>query len=109
MHNPQAPIIPIPFSKLLKVVAIVDSENAQVRELLERISAERYEVEVSDRFERDVSEDAAVGAYIAWIDGDRREKGREMARRVRDAGFHTPLWALADSHRISDIGAFELA
>jgi ornithine decarboxylase len=105
----EAPTLPIPFPRLLKIVAVVDAANPQIKELIERIAAAGYEVEVSERFERDVTEDAAVGAYIAWIEGDRREKAREMARRVRDAGFHTPLWALADSHRISDIRAFELA
>jgi ornithine decarboxylase len=105
----QPPTLPIPFAKLLKIVAIVDAANPQTKELLERIAEERYEIEVTDRFERDVSEDAAVGAYIAWIDGERREKGRELARQVRAAGFHTPLWALADSHKISDIGAFDMA
>ncbi|HXX48373.1 MAG TPA: ornithine decarboxylase [Myxococcota bacterium] len=102
-----APTIPIPFAKLLKIVAIVDPENAQTRELIERIRAEGWEVEVSDRFERDVSEDAAVGAYIALIDGARRERARKFARAVRDCGFHTPLWALADTHRIADVGAGE--
>ena len=61
--------IPIPFPRLLKIVALVDAANPQVHELVERIRAENYEVEVSDRFERDVTEDAAVGAYIAWVDG----------------------------------------
>jgi hypothetical protein len=27
---------------------------------------------------------------------------------VRNVGFHTPLWALADAHRIADLGVFEL-
>ncbi len=105
----EAPTLPIPFPKLLKIVAIVDGENPQVKELLARISADNYQIEVTDRFERDVSEDADVGAYIAWIDGERLEKGRELARQVRAAGFHTPLWALADSARISDLSAFEIA
>src|SRR5262249_53765365 len=68
------------------------------------IAGELFEIEVSDRLERDVSEDAAVGAYIALIDGDERlEKARSLAQTVRSLGFRTPLWALADSHRISDI------
>ena len=58
---------------------------------------------MSDRFDRDVSEDAAVGAYIALIDGERLEAARTLARAVRAIGFRTPLWALADSHRISDL------
>ena len=63
---------------------------------------------MTERFERDVSEDAGVGAYIALIDGDRRERARDLARAVRSAGFQTPLWALADAHRIADIGAYDL-
>ena len=97
------PTIPIPFHKLLKVVALVDPEDRQTKELLEYIAAEHFEVEVSARFDRDVSEDAAVGAYIALVDGDRRDKARCLANSVRAIGFGTPLWALADSHRISDV------
>jgi ornithine decarboxylase len=99
----KAPTIPIPFHKLLKVVAIVDAGNPQTKQLLDHIAAENFEIEVSDSFDRDVSEDADVGAYIGSIDGDRLEKARKMARAVRDTGFQTPLWALADSHRISDM------
>ena len=100
----KSPTIPIPFHKLLKVVAIVDPANPQTKQLLDHIRAENFEVEVTDRLERDVSEDASVGAYIALIDGEeRREQARKMAQAVRAIGFRTPLWALADSHRISDI------
>jgi ornithine decarboxylase len=62
---------------------------------------------VCDRFDRDVSEDAAVGAYIALIDGEKLERARSLAREVRAIGFQTPLWGLADSHRISDISCFD--
>ena len=79
-HSVKPPTIPIPFHKLLKVVAIVDKENAQTRQLLDQIAAENFEVEVTDSFERDVSEDSSVGAYIALIDGDRREKARKERR-----------------------------
>jgi len=99
----KAPTIPIPFHKLLRVVAIVDAANPETKQLLEQISAAGFEIEVTDSFERDVSEDAAVGAYIALIDGVRREQARKLALSVRTIGFRTPLWALADSHRISDI------
>jgi len=99
----KAPTIPIPFHKLLKVVALVDGADPQAKQLLDHIAAENFEVEVSDRFERDVSEDAAVGAYIALVDGDRLDKARKLALSVRAIGFRTPLWGLADSHRISDI------
>lgn len=100
----KSPTIPIPFHKLLSVVAIVDRTSRETEQLLDHIRAENYEVEVTDRFERDVSEDASVGAYIALIDGEeRREPARKMAQAVRAIGFRTPLWALADSHRISDL------
>jgi arginine/lysine/ornithine decarboxylase len=97
------PAIPIPFHKLLKVVAIVDGEDRQTRELLDHIAAERFQVEITGSFERDVSEDADVGAYIALIDGDGRDRARQLARDVRAIGFQTPLWALADLHRIADL------
>src|SRR4051794_15982814 len=99
----KSPTIPVPFHKLLKIVAIVDKNDAQTKQLLEHISAENYQIEITESFDRDVSEDAAVGAYIALVDGDRREPARKLAQSVRSIGFATPLWALADSHRITDI------
>ena len=99
----KSPTIPIPFHRMLKVVAVVDREDAQVRQLLDHIAAEKFEVEVSDRYDRDVSEDADVGAYIVSIDGDRRKPGRDLGRAVRAIGFGTPLWALADSHQMADV------
>lgn len=104
----KAPTIPIPFHKFLKVVALVDGENPQIHELLEQIRAEHYTVEVRDRYEGDPSEDADVGAYIALVDGDRRERGRAMAEKVRELGFRTPLWALCDAHRVSDLAVLGL-
>src|SRR5512143_2388556 len=100
----KSPTIPIPFHRMLRVVAIVDAANPQTKLLLEHIAAENFEIEVTDRFERDVSEDASIGAYIAMSDGEeRREQARKMAQAVRALGFQTPMWALADSHRISDL------
>ncbi|BCF99857.1 hypothetical protein PPGU19_044260 [Paraburkholderia sp. PGU19] len=99
----KAPTIPIPFHKLLKVVAIVDRSDAQTSELLEHITSEHFRVEVTDSLTRDVNEDADVGAYIALIDGTRLEAARNLAASVRALGFRTPLWALANSHRLSDL------
>jgi ornithine decarboxylase len=99
----KSPTIPIPFYKLLKVVAIVDDKEPLIRELLDHIAAENVEIELSNNFDRDVSEDAAVGAYIAMVDGDNLEPARTLARSVRAIGFETPLWALADAHRLSDM------
>jgi ornithine decarboxylase len=99
----KAPTIPIPFHKLLRVVAIVDQANRDTRLLLDQITAANFEIEICDSFERDASEDAGVGAYIALIDGNRLEGARKLAAAVRGIGFRTPLWALADSHRISDL------
>ena len=44
----KAPTIPIPCSKLLKVVALVDGEDPQTRQLLDHIAAEHFEIEVSE-------------------------------------------------------------
>ena len=104
----KAPTIPIPFHKLLKIVAIVDAANPQITELLDQIRAEHYEVEVRDGYGGDPSEDAEVGAYIALVDGDHRERARAMALEVREIGFRTPLWALCDAHRISDLAVLGL-
>ncbi len=102
------PTIPIPFHKLLKIVAIVDAGDPQTRQLLDHLAAEHFEIELADTFDRDVSEDAGVGAYIAWIDGDRLERARQLVQSVRDIGFRMPLWGLADSHKIADIAVLGL-
>jgi arginine/lysine/ornithine decarboxylase len=100
-YSAKPPTIPIPFHRLLKVVALVDAQDPEVGTLIERLQAEKFEVEVSNGYERDVLEDASAGAYIVAIDGDRLEPARKLARAVRAAGFSTPLWALADSRRLS--------
>jgi arginine/lysine/ornithine decarboxylase len=107
-YSAKPPTIPIPFHKLLKVVALVDRDDPEVRGLLERLEAEKFDVEVSNRYDRDVLEDAAVGAYIAAIDGEHLEPARKLVRAVRGAGFSTPLWALADSRRLSQALAPEV-
>jgi len=99
----QPPAIPIPFCKFLKIVAVVDLASAQTKELLAQIAAEGYEVEVTDALTRDVTEDASVGAYIVLTDGEHLERARTLLRTLRGIGFRTPLWALADLHRISDL------
>src|SRR5687768_17442680 len=103
-HSPtNTPKIQIPFQKLLKVVALVDGKNEQAQALFDRLSAQGYEVEISSNYERDVPEDSSVGAYIVMIDGERLEAARKLGQEVRRIGFKTPLWALADSHKISDL------
>lgn len=107
-HTVKAPTIPIPFHKLLKVVAVVDPSDPHARELIEHIQAEGYEVERRTGYGWDPSEDASVGAYVALIDGDLREGARAVAQAVRRLGFRTPLWAVADSHRIADVAALAM-
>jgi arginine/lysine/ornithine decarboxylase len=97
------PKIPIPFNRLLKIVALVNDENSEVRQLLDLLSAERFEIEVSSHYERDPSEDAGVGAYIFDVDGPQRDKARELGMAIRRLGLRTPIWALADSRRIADV------
>jgi ornithine decarboxylase len=102
----KSPTVPIPFHRLLKVVALVNREDPQTRQLLDHIAQEKFEIEVSDRYDRDVSEDADVGAYIVMVDGEHRDHARKLGLAVRAIGFRTPLWALADSHQIADVAVF---
>ncbi len=104
----KSPVIPIPFHRLLRVVVIADPVTAEIQALIDQIRAENYEVEVSSSYQRDVSEDTSVGAYVALVDGERLEHARQMAGAVRAIGFETPLWALADSHRIADVAVLGL-
>jgi hypothetical protein len=50
-----------PLLTLLKVVA-VEGDDPQTRQLLAHIAVEQDQIEVNDRFDRDVSKDAEVGA-----------------------------------------------
>lgn len=104
---PDVPRIPIPFHRLLKIVAVIDREEGVVKELLDNLRAEGFHVEVTSDYARAVHEDAEVGAYIALIDGQRLEGARELGRSLRAIGFRTPLWALADSHQISNLAVVE--
>lgn len=102
-YSLQPPSIPIPLQRLLKIVAIVDPENEQTRQLLARLSSDGFQLETSGRFERHLAEDSDVGAYIVWIDGGNLDKARALLRDLRGVGFGTPVWVLADSQRISDV------
>ena len=94
------PTIPIPFHRLLKVVALVDGSNPHAGAARSARGA-NLEVEVSDRYDRDVAEDSEVGAYIARSMAPARA-ARALAKAIRDCGFQTPLWALADASHIAD-------
>ena len=73
-YSAKPPTIPIPFHKLLKVVALVDGENTEVHSLIERLQAERFEVEIGNGYDRDVlaysdgklDVPAQYGVGIAW-------------------------------------------
>ena len=75
----KSPTAPIRFHKLLEVVAVVDRNDEQTKQLLDHIEADNFHIEISDSYERDVSEDADAGAYIALVDGDRLERARKLA------------------------------
>lgn len=97
----------ISFNKLLKIVAVVDEKNAQVQTLLQEIEGEGYEVEITGDYERDVFEDASVGAYIIAIDGENADRARTLGKALRATGNQTPSWALADSYQLADLSHFE--
>jgi ornithine decarboxylase len=100
--------LPIPFHRLLKVVLIADHLNPQIQQLVNSLREHQCEVDYTESYVRDVDEDADVGAYIALVDGERLEPARRLARAVRAIGFRTPLWALADAHRIADLEVQDL-
>src|SRR5437868_8355375 len=50
-YSAKLPTTPIPFQRLLKIVVLVDRDNREVRELIDRIEAENFEVEVSERWD----------------------------------------------------------
>ncbi len=83
-------------------------DDPQVKELSGHIEDDNFKVEIGHAYDRDVSEDADVGAYIIAVDGERLQAARNLGRSVRAIGFNTPLWVLADSHRISDMAVLEL-
>jgi ornithine decarboxylase len=58
------PKIPIPFNRMLKIVAFVDASHRDVRLLLDLLEAERFEVEVRGDYGCDAAEDADAGAYL---------------------------------------------
>lgn len=105
----KSPTVAIPFHKMLKVVAVVDRDNPQINELLAQIAAEKFEVELREDYTADVSEDASVGAYIGSVEGGRLENARTFLRSVREIGFRTPIWAMADTVTIADLDAVEMA
>jgi hypothetical protein len=49
------PTYTTPLPKLLKVVASVEGDDPQTRQLLAHIAVEKHKIEVNDRFDRDVS------------------------------------------------------
>jgi ornithine decarboxylase len=55
---------------LLKVVAIVDGDDPRTRQLLDHIAVEQHQIEVNDRFDRDVSEDVEAGASVLGPAGE---------------------------------------
>jgi ornithine decarboxylase len=100
--------LPVPFHRLLKIVLIADHLTAQIQQLVNSLREHQCEVEFTENYVRDVDEDADVGAYIALVDGERLEPARRLAHAVRAIGFRTPLWALADAHRIADLAVQDL-
>ena len=79
------PTIPIPFHKLLKVVAIVDPDDAQIRQLLDHIAAEHFEVEVATDFDRDVQDPQREVVVVVERLGQERVLRAAVSRSCRAA------------------------
>ncbi|MFV0679717.1 ornithine decarboxylase [Ottowia sp.] len=98
----------VTFEGLFKIVVIADPANTQVIEIVEAIRAHGYVVELTCAVDRDVAEDADVGAYVVAIDGPQAATATRLAQAVRAAGFDTPLWAMADNTPIADMSVTEV-
>ena len=98
----QWPVVSDHWSPIAGLRSPATGDGPQTRQHLDHIAVEKYQIEVNDRFDRDVSEDAAVGAYIAATDGERRELARQPAPGVRGVGSRTSLWSVVDSHQVAD-------
>jgi hypothetical protein len=97
------------FQTLLKAAAVFVGGGPQTRQHLDHIAVENSQIEVNDRFDRDVSEDVAVGACIAATDGTRREQARQLAPGVRTVGFRTPIWSVVEPYQVADAHVLGLA
>ena len=104
----KSPTVAIPFHKMLKIVAIIDRDNSQAQALVSQITADGFEVELRDDYSADVSEDADVGAYIGSVEGGKLPAARSFLRSVREIGFRTPIWAMADTLTIADMPQQEI-
>src|SRR5215467_7068446 len=105
----QWPVVSDHWSPIAGHRSPATGDGPQTRQHLDHIAVEKYQIEVNDRFDRDVSEDAAVGAYSAATDGERRELARQPAPGIRGVGFRTSLWSVVDSHQVADADVLGLA
>ena len=73
------PTYALPFHMLLKAAAGQAGDGPQTRQLLDHIAVENYLIEVSDRFDRDVSGDGAAPSANVASGGTWREQARPVA------------------------------
>lgn len=104
----KSPTVAIPFNKMLKIVAVVDHGNA-VAGTAGAARGRQFRIELRDDYTADVSEDASVGAYIGSVEGGLLPYARGFLRSLREAGFRTPVWAMADTLSIADMDVVEMA
>jgi arginine/lysine/ornithine decarboxylase len=96
----------IPFENMLKIAVIEDGTNPQLLEVLASIGKSGFDIEHSAQYDRDVDEDASVGAYIIGVDGH-DDEARDLAARIRATGHQTPIWALVDDSGIPDLKGYD--
>ena len=105
----RTPNIPIPFNKLLKVVALVDGGNPHVKALLDQIRAANSRSRSATATTATYRKTRKSAPTSLRSTASHRESARKLAQAVRDIGFRTPLWALADSSRIADTSVLGMA
>ena len=96
----------IPFQKLLRIAALCDESNPKVAKLLDTVRSLDFEVEIDSRYDRDVTLDADIGAYIVACDGELHDPARKLTQAIREIGNRAPVWALAERFQTADIKDF---
>ena len=98
------PKIPIPFNRLLKIVALVDENHRDVRQLLDLLVGGAFRGRGQPTTTIATLPRMPTSARTSSTSTDRSATRRASSGlAVRRIGFRTPLWALADSRKISDV------
>lgn len=96
--------ISIEYHKYLTIGVFADTTHPKVAELLATITENHYELRYSNNCGSDLVKDAAIGTYIISVDENNIEASTKLVTAIRKSGNRSPIWAVADSHPIAEVG-----